>query len=536
MQQATYNLADLFEIVAAEVPERTALVHGELRTTYADLNQRANRLAECLQRAGVSSGDTVGLQLYNGPEYLEGFLAACKLGAMPVNINYRYVADELRYIYGNARLKALLYSESLADTVEPLLSEFGSLALALRSGAPYESALAGSTGQLGAVQRSDDDLILLYTGGTTGLPKGVMWPHRALFFGALGGGGFYRAEGPVQSPQELAAVVRNGPPLCYFAVAPLMHGASLWATLVSLLAGHRVVMRPQIEFDAESIWTLAVEQDVNIIAIVGDAMGMPLLEALRSNPGRWDLSRLMVVGSGGALFSAHIQQGLREELPHVRVADSMGSSESGVLGSGGRPASGEGLIQLPERSDLAVVSGDLTRLLPPGEEGYLARSGHVPVGYFGDPLKSAETFFVLDGVRYANSGDRALQLDDGSFVVLGRGSQCINTGGEKVHVEEVEEVLHRHPAVADAVVTGVPDERWGTQVSAVYSVKPGRQIDAETLRLFCRKYLSAHKVPKRMCQVEQVLRSPAGKADYRWAREVLQEQRNREGCEANIPL
>ncbi len=513
----TYNLADLFELVAAAVPERIAVICGEHRRNYAELNRRADQLAAYLQAQGVGEGDTVGLQLYNSAEFLEGFLAACKLRALPVNINYRYVADELRYIYDNARLKVLLYSAPLQAAVEPLLPEFPGIAVALSAGEPYEAALAAA-GDYRPAQRSDDDITLLYTGGTTGMPKGVMWPHKALFFGALGGGGFYRKEGPISQPEEIAEVARNSHPLRYLATAPLMHGAAQWATLVALLAGQTVVLRDRLEFDAEHVWDLIEAERVNIVMVVGDAMAMPLLAALQAEPKRWRLDALMHLGSGGGLFSGHVQEGLRAQLPNAVVSDSMGSSEGGTFGGGAKPAGGEGFIQLAPRPDIAVVSEDRSRLLGPGETGVLVRVGNVPVGYFGDPEKSAEVFFTLDGVRYTFTGDVARVAADGSIIVLGRGSQCINSGGEKVYPEEVEEALHRHPDVADALVVGVRDERWGQRVCAVASLKSGATADTESLRSFCRDYLADYKVPKEVQRVEQVKRSPAGKADYRWAR------------------
>jgi len=520
MPQRTFNLADLFEIVAAAVPERTAIICGETQTSYAELDQRANALAAVLHAHGIQHGQSIGLHLYNGPEYLEGFLAACKLGAMPVNINYRYVADDLRHLYANARLKALIYSDALSGVVKPVLDEFPEILLTIASGEPYARLLAMDAPPPPR-QRNDDDLMLLYTGGTTGLPKGVMWPHRALFFGALGGGGFYHPDGPVTHPQQLGERASQGPPLCYFAIAPLMHGAALWASLVSLLAGHTVLLHPQHEFDAEDIWETLARHRADIISIVGDGMGMPLLDALKAHPGRWDLSALKVLGSGGGMFSAHVQQALAAQLPGVRILDSMGSSESGVLGHGGRPESGDGFIKLAPRADIAVVSDDFTRRMGIGEEGFLARSGHVPVGYFGDPDSTARIFFELDGRRYVNTGDRARVDQDGGIIVLGRGSQCINSGGEKIHAEEVESVLRQHPKVRDAVVVGMPDPRWGQVVCALFSQRDGPPLQAAELRTFCRQSLAGYKIPKHLAQVSSIPRSPAGKADYRWAAEVM---------------
>lgn len=524
--KTTYNLADLFEIVVAAVPEREALVCGQLRLSYAELNSRVNRLASYLQQQGVGVGDTVGLQLFNGPEYLEGFLAACKLRAVPVNINFRYKSEELDYLYNNAELKALIYSHQLQDTVAPLIEASDRFKVTLSTDTTYNQIVTSGSDVYQLIQRSDDDLSLLYTGGTTGLPKGVMWPHKSLFFGALGGGGFFRDNVPVKTPEELGEVARNGYPLRYFAIPPLMHGAALWATLVSLFAGHTVIMREDHEFNAESVWATAELEKVNIMALVGDAMGIPLLNALKENPQRWNLDTVVHLGSGGGLFSAHVQEELGALLPKARIANSMGTSESGVLGSGDRPTEGEGFIRLPARSDLAVASSDLSSLVKPGEEGFLLRSGYVPVGYYGDPEKSASTFFELNGTRYANTGDMARLMEDGTIVVLGRGSQCINTGGEKVYSEEVEETLLRHHKVHDALVVGLSDPRWGQSVNAIVVPNKGQELDVDALKAFCREYLAGYKVPKSIVVVDQLQRSPAGKADYRWAKSRIEDLRD----------
>lgn len=521
MTSHTYSLADLFELVAAAVPEREAVVCGARRLSYARLNERADCLAAHLQRQGIGAGDTVGLQLYNGTEYIEAFLAACKLRAIPLNINYRYVAQELRYLYDNAKLSALFYSAPLAAIVQPLLADYPGIKVALAPGADYEAAL-GAGAAYAVPRRSDDDLSLLYTGGTTGMPKGVMWPHRSLFFGALGGGGIYRPDhAPIQTPEEIADVARTGHPMRFLAIAPLMHGAALWASLISLFAGQTVILRDEVDFDAGKIWDLVEREQANIVSVVGDAMAIPLADALAVHPGRWKLSSLRVIGSGGGLFSAHAQENLRRLLPGTIVQDSLGSSESGTLGSGGKPDGGEGFIKLAPRPDLKVVALTHDRFVGPGEEGIVARVGHVAVGYWGDPKKSAETFTSVEGLRVAITGDMARVLDDGAIVVLGRGSQCINTGGEKVFPEEVEEILHRHDAVADAVVVGIGDPRWGSRVAAVVSLRAGAPATAEALRDFCHQYLAGYKVPKEIVFVSTVVRSPAGKADYRWARATV---------------
>lgn len=518
----TYSLADLFESVAAAVPEREAIVCGNRRLTFAQLDDRANRLAAYFQSMGVGAGDTVGLQLYNGSEYLEGYLAACKLRAIPLNINYRYVANELRYIYDNAKLAVLMYSAPLAVEVTSVLPDYPGIKAVLVPGADYEAVLEESGSGYVVPQRSGEDLSLLYTGGTTGMPKGVMWPHQSLFFSALGGGGFYRKEGPVKSPEELAEVAKAAPPLRYMAIAPLMHSAALWASLASLFNGLAVIMRDEVEFDAPKIWYLAEREKANIISVVGDALAVPLVDALKANPGRWNLSAVINIGSGGGLFSSHVQQELRQLLPNVVVNDSIGSSESGSLGSGSKPENGEGFIKLAPRQDLQVLALTRDRFVGPGEEGVLVRVGNVAVGYWGDPQKTADIFTTLNGQRIVITGDMAKVLDDGSIVVLGRGSQCINTGGEKVFPEEVEEILHRHEAVADALVVGVPDSRWGSKVVAVLSVRAGVRVEQGELEDYCRHYLAGYKVPKAIVIVDEVMRSPAGKANYRWAKETAE--------------
>lgn len=523
----TYNLADLFDIVAEAVPDREAIVIGNKRISYRQLAQRVERLAVWLHGQGIGAGDTVGLQMYNTEEYLETFMAACKVRAMPVNINYRYVAEELRYIYDNAKLAALFYSAELEGSVQEALDAAPGLKALVRQGAgqpgiaravSYDAALAAAQGSVADIARSDDDISLLYTGGTTGMPKGVMWPHKALFFSALGGGcAFNPAAGPVKAPEDLAERAQQGFAMRVMPVAPLMHGAALWATLISLFSGHTIVLNEQHHFDPQHILDLMTREKIGSISIVGDAMAMPILDALRANPGRWDLSNMFAFGSGGALFSAHIKEALKEFLPpHAIFTDGVGSSEGGQFGLGSKP-SGEGMIKLAPRPDLAVVV-DAVRLAKPGEMGILSRAGLVPVGYFGDPKKSAETFVAIDGVRYAITGDQARLEEDGSIVVFGRGSNCINTGGEKVFVEEVEEALRRHAAVADALVVGLPDPRWGNKVVAVVELKAGASASMDELRAHSREHLAGYKVPKEVVFVDAMRRSPAGKADYRWAK------------------
>ncbi len=527
----TYNLADLFAIAAATVPEREAIVCGEVRRSFAELDSRAEKLALWLRAQGVGAGDTVGIQMYNGPEYIETFFAALKLKALPFNINYRYVADELRYLYDNAAMKALVFgAEFEARVAESLAAAPGVKAL-VRVGAPggavaatgYDAALAAASGSLADIALASDDLSLLYTGGTTGMPKGVLWPHDALFFGSLGGGGLYAGGQPIERPEQLTECIASSFQMRNLPAAPLMHAAALWATLIWLYAGHTVVLNDQHEFNAEHLWDIAERERLNSISIVGDAMAVPLLDALRAHPGRWDLSTIMNIGSGGAVFSAHVKEGLSAALPNAVMTDSMGSSESGQVGLGSRTDAG-GLLSIPPRPDVAVMVVDdgVPRLAAVGEMGYMARSGNVAVGYYGDPVKSAATFARIDGRNYAITGDTGRLEADGSVTVFGRGSNCINSGGEKVFPEEVEEALRRHATVADVLVTDVADARWGQKVVAVVELRRGATASADELRRHCRAHLAGYKAPKEIVFVDRVVRSPAGKADYRWARAIAE--------------
>jgi fatty-acyl-CoA synthase len=356
------------------------------------------------------------------------------------------------------------------------------------------------------------------------MPKGVIWTHRALFLGALGGGGIYQQLPPISQAQELAQRVALAPHLTFLAIAPMMHGAALWSSLISLFAGHTVVVSEQTHFDAAHIWSLVQSAGVNVMTVVGDSMALPLVQALEAEPARWDLSRLMIFGNGGALLSSHLQTRLLAALPQLRLSNGMGSSETGVMGGGERPAQGDGFMVLQARPDLAVLSDDLRILRAPGERGVLARTGPTPIGYYGDAQKTAEVFVTIDGVLWVRSGDQARIDANGDIVVLGRDSQCITTGGEKVFTEEVEEVLRRDPAVADVLVVGLPDARWGQQVTAVLSVANGAALDTAALLTMCRQHLAGYKIPKAVFVAPSIRRSDAGKADYRWALEFAKAQ------------
>ena len=513
-----FNLAELFETVARTVPDREAVVHGDRRLTYAELDERAGRLAAVLAGAGVGVDDHVGLHLWNGTEYLEGMLAAFKLRAVPVNINYRYVADELRYLFDDADLVALVHEPAFA----PLVAEARppGLRFTLARGSDYEAALARVDGPARPTAgRSGDDRYVLYTGGTTGPPKGVVWRHEDIFFAALGGGG----DPSITTPDELVERAPRGRtrmlPAC-----PFMHGSAHWMALSTLFRGGTVVVDPSPTFDAAGVWQVVADEAVTFLVIVGDAFARPLLEAL-DGPGRdaWDLSTLTVILSGGAVLSPTVKDALLARLPGCMVVDGFGASETGGQGQMVAVPHATGTNPRFTMDAATTVLDDHLRPVAPGSGvvGRLARRGRIPLGYHKDPEKTAATFPVVDGVRWSVPGDLATVEDDGTITVLGRGSVSINTGGEKVHPEEVEAALKAHPSVFDAVVVGLPDERWGQRVTAVVQVRDGAATPSvEDVAEHVRRSLAGYKVPRSLVVVDEVVRSPSGKADYRWALDV----------------
>jgi fatty-acyl-CoA synthase len=522
-----FHLADLFESVAAAVPERVAIEADDVTLTYADLDERSDRIAAALAQRGLKRGDTVGLYLMNCPEYLEAFIAASRLGAIPFNVNYRYSAEELSYLFDNARASAIVFNAEFESTMREVADRSKSIELMVSVGnstsaddraVSYGALLETSPRK--DFERSEDDILLQYTGGTTGMPKGVMWPHKAFFFACLGGGGHFHPSGPISRPDEIAGRALEGYQLKMFTIAPLMHGAAIWAAWSGLLGGLTIVLDPMRTFDAEAIWDRVETYGVNIVQIVGDAMARPLRDALRDNPGRWSLGHVVNFGSGGAVFSDHLKQSIKEQLPQVNITDGMGTSEGGI--SGMATPSDEGMMRLPANDDQQVVVGDRFGIV--GEMGLLGRSGHTPVGYFGDPEKTAEVFRTIEGRLWTLSGDQGRLEADGMITLFGRGSTCINTGGEKVFPEEVESELRAHPDIRDAVVVGRPHERWGEAVVAIVSLTDGSaKPNAGTLRTYLEGRLAGYKCPKDVIVVDEVKRSPAGKQDYSWAKALAEQ-------------
>jgi fatty-acyl-CoA synthase len=527
-----FNLADLWEHVVDALPEREAMVCGERRLTYAQADERANRLAHHWAATGIGPGDHVALYLYNCTEYLEGMLAAFKLRAVPLNVNYRYGAEELRYLLADSDAKAVVFHREFAPKLTMVRSQLPRLTSFVVVDDPFEpDATRGALDELGATEyeaaldarspardfpsRSADDVYILYTGGTTGMPKGVMWRAEDIFFAAFGGGNL--GDVPITRPEEVVDSFdthRRGLPAC-----PFMHGTAHWMAFATLYSGGTVVISREHHFDPDQLWDLIARERVSFLVIVGDAFARPLVEALDRRDPPPDLSALTVVLSGGAVLSPTVKAAWVEQLPTIVLIDGFGASETG--GQGQSISAAGGLIESAPRfqvNDDTAVLGDDLRPVGPGVVGKLARRGRVPIGYYRDPAKTAATFPVVDGVRWSVPGDDARIERDGTVTVLGRGSVSINTGGEKVYPEEVESALKAHPSVFDAVVVGVADPRWGERVTALIQPRPGAAPTLDQLAEHTRRRLAAYKVPRAVVIVDQIVRSPSGKPDYRWAR------------------
>jgi 3-oxocholest-4-en-26-oate---CoA ligase len=509
---STFAFADLWEAISASVPNRTALVSAEHRLSFAELNDRAARLAGWMKEQGVGPGTYVGVQMRNRAEHVEAMLAAYKLRAIPVNINYRLGPAELHYLYSDCGLVGVLHDEGMGADVAAAVRDVAAVRFTLEAGEAYEHALTAAP--VAPIARSSDDVYALYTGGTTGNPKSVEWRMEDAFFACLGGGDPTAERGAVAHPKELVGRILAD--RAFLPAAPLVHAAGMWTTLRWLLAGCKVVLLPR--FAAEEIWELVARERVTNMNIVGEAMARPLLAALphASEP----VTCLQSIATGGAPLSLETRGGLLAALPHIIVKDSYGSSETGVHGwavhSVGRRAAGFTVV------DTVLLDPVTRRLLPVASKqpGLVARRRRVPLRYRGDEEKSKATFLTVDGRRCALTGDLAMLNSDGTLQLLGRESQCINSGGEKIHPEEVELALRAHPDVDDAVVVGVADERWGQVVVAVVAPRLGSAPREEDLRVHCRSRLAGYKVPKRVLAVVAVQRTVAGKLDYRWANQI----------------
>ena len=537
---SAYNLATIFEAAVDQFADREYIVAQGKRCTYAEMDQRANRLAHHLAAQGIGPGDHVGIYAYNCIEWVEALWAIFKLRAVWININYRYVEDELKYIFDNADLKALIYQQQFSQRVAnvrasmPLLRHL--IALDDGSGAPdagldavaYEEALAGQSPARDFGPRSGDDLYMLYTGGTTGMPKAVMWRHQDVFY-ALGGGINQSTGDIVNDPQEVLDR-GNAFAMCMLPAAPLMHGATQWAVMGGAFEGRKLVLVPH--FDAGEVWQLVEQEKINGLFITGDAMGRPLIETWDTMAPRPDASSLFLLVSSAVVFSPASKDQFLEHFPNLMLLDSMGSSETGGTGmlvvEKGKTDMRGGPTVKPGPGSVVLDPETLVPLEPGSETvGVLATTGYIPLGYYKDKEKTAKTFVTAaDGTRYAIPGDHAMVETDGTVTVLGRGSVCINSGGEKIFPEEVESAVKSHPDVFDVTVVGVPDERWGSTVAAVVEPRPGKTPTLEAVQAHCREHIAGYKVPRLLRLVDKIERSPSGKPDYRWAREMAEVERS----------
>ena len=524
----TFNLADMFEAAVDAYGDREYLVAAHERRTYAEMEARANRLAHFLASHGVGPGDHVGIYALNSVEWVETAWAVFKLRAVWININYRYVKEELRYLFTNADLVALVHQAEFTPQVAELLPDLPDLKLVVGiddgSGLPlgdgtvgYEEALAGGSPERDFGPRSGDDHYVLYTGGTTGMPKGVVWRHEDVFY-ALGGGVDPTTNTRVREPSEMVEKGRGGQ-LTLLPIAPLMHGATQWCVMGQSFVGNRTILVPK--FDPHSVWRLIESEKANSLMITGDAMGKPLVEALDEPGVDYDLSSLLAVTSSAALFSAPVKDEFFRHLPDIVIVDAIGSSESGNNGMATMTKGGTAMKSGPTvrvLGDTVVFDEDLRPVVPgSGTIGKIARSGDIPVGYYNDPVKTAEVFIHVDGVRYVMPGDFATIEDDGTITLLGRGSVSINSGGEKIFPEEVESAVRSHPDVLDAIVVGAPDERWGQRVAAIIQPRGERVPTLDEIQAHCRDHIAGYKVPRQLHVVDTIERSPSGKPDYRWA-------------------
>jgi fatty-acyl-CoA synthase len=535
-----FNLGRVVEVIAEAIPDRPVLIHGDQVLSYAELALRSRALGAVLANAGIgvntersslagheSGQDHVALALYNSPEYLEGMVGSYLARSAPFNVNYRYVGAELSYLLNDAKPKAIIFHSSLAPTLAPLLAELPSVQLllqvadesgeALLPGAiDYHQALEAALGSAPQVETSPDDLYVLYTGGTTGMPKGVLWRQHDIFKAAMGGReiGTWKE---VMSYDELADNARNGMGLKVMMLPPLMHGAAQWATFIMMSSGGVIVFPDDARrLDPQDVWKSLERHGVNTFTIVGDAMLRPLLDEYER--GDYDASSLLAVGNGGAPLTASARERLTALLPTVFISDNAGSSETGAQMSA---VAGGGAGQFVPGPGTTVVDEAMERILEAGEDaiGWLAQGGWVPLGYLGDAEKTERTFPMVKGQRYAIPGDRARLLADGTIELLGRDAVTINSGGEKIFAEEVEGAIAGHPEVVDVIVAGRPSERWGQEVVAVVALRPGVSVSPQSIIEHASKLIARYKLPKDVVFVDEVLRSPSGKADYRWARE-----------------
>lgn len=528
-----FNLADLVEHSVDLVPDRTALICGDRSVTYAELEDGANRLAHHLAANGVQERDHVAIYSYNSIEFVETMLACYKLRAVPINVNYRYVEEELVYLFDNADVVACVFQAQFCPRIAAVRDKLPRLQhlvvvddgsdtpCAVEGVVRYDEALAAASPERDFGPRDDGDLYILYTGGTTGFPKGVMWRHEDVFR-TLGGGIDFVTGERVEDEYKLARDGATAGPSHTLVLAPLMHGAAQWGTFGGLFRGTSIVLLPK--FDAHDVWAAVEKYRIATLAITGDAMARPLIDALQERS--YDTSSLVAVSSTAAVFSPVVKDQLFELLPNLFISEAVGSSESGFNGmrllEKGATANDTGLVNVTRGPDTIVIDEN-NNPVAPGEVGRMARGGNVPLGYYKDPEKTAATFVEVGGKRYSVPGDSARLELDGTMTLLGRGSQCINSGGEKIYPEEVEAALKAHAKVFDALVVGVDDSRWGQKVTALVQPRAGATVTLDEIDEHCRTRIAGYKVPREVLIVEVMPRQPSGKPDYPRAKQLMVE-------------
>jgi 3-oxocholest-4-en-26-oate---CoA ligase len=539
-----FNIGRVHEAVSAAVPERECLVWRDRRLTYADVTDRSRRLAAYLRSHGLgcrterselaghqSGQDHLAIYLHNGNEYIEAMLGAFKSRTGPFNVNYRYVAEELRYLFADAGTRAVVYHAAFAPNLAEVLGALPDVRLLIQvaddsghdllpGAVDYEEALASVEPEPIPAAACPDDLYILYTGGTTGMPKGVLWRQHDIFMGAMGGRSLGSWEVLTSYEDAAERAVPGG--LRMMILPPLMHGAAQWAAFIGMTGGATLVFPDEARrLDPHDVWTTLARERANTVTGVGDAMARPLIEQLER--GGYDTSSLFGFGNGGAMLNPALKQRLIDIVPNVLVSDSVGSSETGAQATHVSVKGGVQTGRFTPGPGAVVVDESIRHLLEPGHDGigWLAQSGWVPLGYLGDEAKTARTFPVIDGVRYSVPGDRARWLADGSIELLGRDAVTINSGGEKIFAEEVEQAISGHPGVHDVVVVGRPSERWGHEVVALVQRTDGGEVTVEELEAHAARFVARYKLPKDWLFLPAIQRSPSGKADYRWAREQV---------------
>jgi acyl-CoA synthetase (AMP-forming)/AMP-acid ligase II len=539
-----YNIADLFEHTVDAVPDRLALIYQGEQWSFAELDRRANRFAHWLAEKGVGPGDHVGIYAMNSEGWVTAMLGSLKVRAVPVNVNYRYVESELSYLIGNADLVACVFDAEYAPRLAAVRHEAPKLHTFVHiphhgDDPPLPDGVDAALAELGSIdfdsagsperdfpERSGDDHYIIYTGGTTGMPKGVVWRSEDIFF-ALGQGIDALTNERVADEYTRAQQTATSPTgLVFCVIPPLMHGAAQIATMSQWFIGSTIVLLRR--FDAEAVWEAIDRHGLNSMIITGDAIARPMIDALDANPGRWSTDSFLSLSSSAALFSQSVKDRFLEHFPDLIITDSIGSTEAGFNGltyaaKGAKPDGGGPTVS--PGADVVVLDDDLRRIEPGDDRiGRLGRGGNIPLGYYNDPEKTAENFVVAaDGTRYVVAGDMARWTPEGQLVMLGRGTVSINSGGEKIFPEEVEQALKAHDAVFDCLVVGVPDERWGQRVAAVVQFRDGRRATLEDLRAHAKTLVAGYKAPRELHVVDEVVRSPSGKPDYPWAKGIATE-------------